>query len=126
MPSATPAELPTQDQRPHNQRGSVTAEFVAVMPAVLMVLLICLASLQMAAHQLRLQDATSDAARALGRGESLAQAGGRLALAVPGASLSANYPVDLVCAVGSIRPSGLGVLMGITLRARSCAMGDGL
>lgn len=49
------------------ERGSVTAEFACVMPAVIMVLLLALGSFQVVSQQIRVSDAASTAARMLGR-----------------------------------------------------------
>jgi Flp pilus assembly protein TadG len=104
----------------------VTAEFAAVLPAVVLVLAVCLASLQVATAQLRLQDASADASRSLGRGDPPGTAAARLARAVPGASLTQSHRGDLVCAEASARsPGGTGVLFGLTLRAVSCALDGG-
>jgi Flp pilus assembly protein TadG len=104
----------------------VTAEFAAVLPAVVLVLALCLASLQMATAQLRLQDASADAARSLGRGDPPGTAAARLARAVAGATLTQSRRGDLVCAEASARsPGGTGALFGLTLRAVSCALDGG-
>ena len=116
-----------QPNRPHRgSRGSVTAEFAAVMPAVLLVLVACLLSLQLAGHQLRLQDATADTARSLARGDGQSVAAARLGSMVAGAHLQVSYREDLVCAETSLTPAiGAGLLEAITLRAESCALDGG-
>jgi hypothetical protein len=108
------------------ERGSVTAEFAAVLPAVVLVLALCLASLQVATAQLRLQDASADAARSLGRGESPGTAAARLTRVLAGATLTESHRGDLVCAEASARSQGgAGVVFGLTLRAVSCALDGG-
>jgi hypothetical protein len=104
------------------ERGSVTAEFAAVMPAVVLVLVVALASMQLAGEQLRLQSAAGDAARLAGRG-----AGGELAAlqrVSPGAHLAQTDNGDLVC-IHADAPAGIGILAGLTLAATSCALKDG-
>jgi len=108
------------------ERGSVTAEFVAVLPAVVLVLAVCVSGLQVATAQLRLQDASADASRSLGRGDPPSVAANRLALAVPGATLAQSRRGDLVCAAASAHlPGAPGRLLGLRLRAESCALDGG-
>jgi Flp pilus assembly protein TadG len=108
------------------ERGSVTAEFAAVLPAVILVLAASLATLQIATTQLRLQDASADASRSLGRGDPPGTAAARLAIAVPGATVTETHRGDLVCAEASARsPGGAGLLFGLTLTAISCALDGG-
>ena len=54
------------------ERGSVAAELALAIPAVVLTLLLGVGALGAAAQQVALQDATADAARLLGRGESVA------------------------------------------------------
>ena len=103
-----------------SDRGSVTAEFAAVVPAVILLLACCLAALQIAGQQLRLQDAAADVSRSIARG------GGSSEAARVGAAVSVTQNGDLVCARLSARSrSPAGVLLGLTLSASSCALGDG-
>jgi hypothetical protein len=99
-------------------RGSVTAEFAIALPALMVVLACCLAGMQVAGAQLRLQDAAAAAARSLARGEPPAVA----AQLVPGAAVSRSADGDLVCATLSVRASGM---LPLGLRATSCALGGG-
>jgi Flp pilus assembly protein TadG len=99
----------------------VTAEFAAVLPAVVLVLAIAIGGMQIAGEQLRLQSAVADAARLLGRGDSAA--GARVQAAAPGAQLGESRRGPLVCATAEA-PTSLGLLLGITLRASSCALDD--
>jgi hypothetical protein len=103
------------------ERGSVTAEFAAVVPAVVVLLACCLACLQLAGQQLRLQDAAADVARSAARGGS-ASAGAQ----APGAAVSVTTRGDLVCASLSARSrSPAGTILGLRLTATSCALGGG-
>jgi Flp pilus assembly protein TadG len=102
----------------------VTAEFAAVIPAIVLVLAVALATMQLAGAQLRLQAAAADAARMLGRGDGAGSAQSAVARAVVGASLSRHDRGDLVC-VDARAPVRLGVLPGLTLRASACALDDG-
>jgi Flp pilus assembly protein TadG len=101
--------------------GAVTAEFAAVMPAVILVLAVALGSMQIAGEQLRLQSAVADAARMVGRGDS--SAGARVQAAAPGARLTENVRGSLVCA-SARAPTSFGPLFGLTLSATSCALDD--
>ena len=107
--------------------GSVTAEFAAVVPAVILLLACALVCVQLGAQQVMLQDAAADAARALGRGEPAAAAAAHVARAMPGARLAAGASGDLICATVTATPRGsIAALLGATLRARSCALAGGL
>jgi hypothetical protein len=109
------------------QRGTVTAEFAAVVPAVLMVLAMCLGSMQVAGVQLRLQDAAADASRSLARGEGAAVASARLRLVVSGAQLSVRRHGDLVCADARAPAApGIGWMSALTVSASGCAVDGGL
>ncbi len=105
-----------------HERGSVTAEFAIAMPAVALVLACCLSGIQIAAQQLRLQDAAAVAARAAARDGDPAVA---LRL-VPGASVSRFTNGDLVCVRLTVASSALvGTIARLTLAASSCAPGGG-
>jgi Flp pilus assembly protein TadG len=104
-----------------SERGSVTAEFATVLPAVVLVLAMAVGGMQVAGEQLRLQSAVADAARLLGRGDPAA--GARVSAVAPGARLGESRQGVLVCATGQA-PTSLGVLLGITLSATSCALDD--
>lgn len=96
----------------------MTAEFAVALPAIAIVLAACLAGLQVAGQQLRLQDAAAAAARSLARGDD----GGIAARLVPGAGVSRWADGDLACATLTMAAAGI---PGITLRASSCAPGGG-
>lgn len=98
--------------------GSVTAEFALTLPAVVLVLAVCLSGAQVAGQQLRLQDAAAAAARSQARGGGTAVAS-RLA---PGANVSTWRDGDLDCVELTARASGF---VPLTLRASSCALAGG-
>jgi hypothetical protein len=115
-----------------DQTGSVTAEFAAAMPAVVLVLACCLAAIQLAGAQLRLQDAASTIVRTLARDSGNAgsgNAGGSVAelrdRLIPGARLTTEDRGELIC----IRLSTPGIIGGglsvVTLSASSCALSAG-
>ena len=101
-------------------RGSITAEFAAVVPAVILLLACCLASLQIVGQQVRLHDAAADVSRSIARGGDSGAAGS------VGATVSISRNGDLVCARLSARSrSPAGTLLGLSLTATSCALGGG-
>ncbi|MBG6055521.1 Flp pilus assembly protein TadG [Salinibacterium sp. CAN_S4] len=104
--------------------GSITAEFAVTMPAVILVLAFCLAGVQVAGQQVRLQDAAAAAARSLARGDSAAVTASRLA---PGATVTERSDGDIDCVTLSDQPRvATGTIAGFTLSASSCALGGGL
>jgi hypothetical protein len=104
-----------------DDRGAVTAEFAAVLPAIVLVLGCALGAMQLATEQLRLQGADANAARLLGRGDP--GAGGLVAAVNPRATLVIHSSGDLICADASA-PASIGILLGITLAASACALND--
>lgn len=101
----------------------MTAEFAVTLPAIALVLAACLASVQLVAQQVRLTDAAADAARALGRGESAAEAGAIADRVSGGAALAVAEEGVFVCV--TLRASGRGLLAAIELNAESCAVAGG-
>lgn len=94
-------------------RGSVTAEFAAALPAVLVCLALCVGAVQAGAQQARLLDHAGAAARLIGRGDA----------APPppeGASRRVGSDDGLLC-VTVTAPSRAGALgaVGLTVSARS-------
>lgn len=99
----------------------MTAEFAAVVPAVLLVLAFCLASVQVATLQLRLQDAVAVVARAAARGDQL-----EVGSLVAGARATSKREGPFVCVTGTVSSDiGGGLLGTISLSARSCAAASG-
>jgi Flp pilus assembly protein TadG len=101
-------------------RGSVTAEFAAVVPAVLLLLACCLVGMQITGQQVRLQDAAADVSRSVARG------GGTAAATAVGASVAVAHRGDLVCATLRARSRPIaGGALSISLSASSCALAGG-
>lgn len=96
---------------PSEDRGSITAEFAAVIPAVVLVLAGSLVCLQLGSQQLRLQDAAAVTARALARGEA--------APTYAGATRATEQRGDLLCA--TLRMAAQPPLF-VELAAQSCAL----
>jgi len=107
-------------------RGSVTAEFAIVLPAVVLVLALCLGGVAVTAQQVRLQDVAADAARILGRGESFVVAQRYVQTRLPGTTLSAELRESAVCVhlALPIAMPGASVL-ALTTKATSCALAGG-
>lgn len=103
------------------EAGSVTAEFAAVIPAVMLVLALCMWGLHAAALQVRVTDAAADAARILARGDDLSTAQQRVSHLVRGASVSSATEDVFVCATVSSRTA----TVPLTVSARSCALKGG-
>jgi hypothetical protein len=113
---------PSAGSGSRGEAGSVTAEFAAVLPAVVVVLACCLAGIQLAAQQVRLQDAAAAAARSVARGDSLDAA----AELVPHSRLRVEHRGEIVCVTASAPGSALvGMLRGIAVSASSCALEGG-
>jgi Flp pilus assembly protein TadG len=102
--------------------GSAVAEFAIALPAVLLVLAAVLGGVQLGVLQLRLQDAATDAARALGRGDPESGVASRIAQQAPTARWSSSRSAGFVCAhltAGVAPPVGL---VGVAASATSCAL----
>ncbi len=107
----------------HCERGSATAEFAVLIPAVCLVLAVCLSGLQLATHQLQLHDAAALAARSAGRGGDASAVVGQL---IPGASVHNERKGNLVCVHVSAHGSPMAGLLGFgTISAMGCALADG-
>lgn len=103
---------------PGADRGSATAELAVALPAVAIVLAICVWGVQLAAVQVRMQDAAGLAARSAARGDDPSAA----AAVHPGAGLSAWDEGDLVCARASVEvPSPVG-LPPVPVAAVACSL----
>lgn len=99
----------------HRERGSVTAEFAAALPAVLLCLAVCVGAVQTAAQQARLRDDAATTARLIARGDPAAEAR-------DGVTRSVESGGGMLCVTVTApsRAGGLGTL-GLTASARSCA-----
>lgn len=107
------------------ERGSVSAEFAVLMPAVLLLLGLGLSAAQVSSRQLQLQDAAADAARIIARGEGMPAAERHLAALVPGAVLLAQRAGDLSCVLLSAAGAPRGLFAAVRLEAKSCALDGG-
>lgn len=103
-------------------RGSVTAEFATVIPAVIVVLAICLAAMQLVSRQVLLTGLAASASRAIARGEPASTA----SAALSGATTKVEHRGELVC----VTASTVGVMFGsviaaIPIAATSCTLDGG-
>lgn len=104
------------------ERGSVTAEFAVVLPAVIVVLALCVGAVAATAQYTRLVDAAADSARALGRGD--ADVAAPVARVDPAASVVTGAEGELVCVdVGAVVHPVPALSVPVTVR--SCALGGG-
>ena len=104
------------------ERGSVTAEFAAALPAIVLLLGLALAALAVGSQAVRLQDAAGLAARALARGEQPGAVAAMVEALAPGAAIGRRESSGLVCATLTARAGGM--LAGLELHAESCALAE--
>lgn len=103
------------------QEGSATAEFAAVVPAVMLVLALCLGGLQLSTRQLQVQDAAALAARSAARGASF-----DATALVPGAATRIERRGNLVCAVVTVPGTPLSGILGVVeVSASGCSLAGG-
>jgi hypothetical protein len=100
--------------------GTVTAELAAAMPAVLLVLALCVGALQALTQRVVLLDAAASSARAAARGEALPALAG-----LTGATVTEELHGDLVCVRIASAATGPLALLGVPVSATSCAAGGG-
>lgn len=106
------------------EAGTVTAEFAAIVPAVLLVLAFCLGAVQVVVQQARLTDAAADGARSIARGDLAGTAHANMLTAVGSATVSVDRRIDLVCVTATQRAAGPASLTGVRVTGRGCALGD--
>jgi len=110
-----------------DDRGTVTAEFATVMPAVLLVLVLVLGAFQAVSAQMSIVDAAAVAARSLGRGESEGVAVSRVNSLIGEHTFRSSTEGDFVCVslTASVHLAAV-VLDGVSVAAHSCALSGGL
>lgn len=108
-----------------DERGSVSAEFAMILPALAVVIALGMAAVQCGVVQMRLADAAADAARMIGRGEGVESAAARVGVAESGSSMSVGRDGMLVCVTASAVPTGgIASTFAIELSATGCALDD--
>lgn len=108
-----------------DERGSAAAEFAVALPAVMLVLALCIGGVGVGAQQVRLQDSAADSARALGRGDAASVIAARASRAAPGAALESWALGELVCVRVTAPAAGPLGASGLRLEASSCALDGG-
>jgi hypothetical protein len=104
-------------------RGSVTAEFAVALPGVVLLLGLLLGALSVGSLAVRVQDAAGLAARSIARGAGGSETQAAARSLVPAMTLSRADRDGLVCVVAEARPDGM--LSFLSVRAESCALGEG-
>lgn len=109
------------------ESGSVTAEFAAVVPAVILVLACCLGAVQSVGQQAQLSGAAADGSRSLARGDGIERATERVRFLVGNVQLSTDQQGDFICltleASNGFPPAQL---LQAKVSATSCALAGGL
>jgi Flp pilus assembly protein TadG len=106
--------------------GSITMEFVTVLPAVLVIVAALLGGFQLIVQQMRVADAASSAARLLGRGDDAGAGETVAALLGTEAELASRVDGRFVCATVTM-PAGTGpfALAALPVASTTCALGGG-
>ena len=104
--------------------GSAAAELAVALPVVVLVLLLGIGVAGAGMRQVALQDAASDAARLLGRGEDGGVASAVVRRTAPDADVGVRRGDGLVCAFVRAEASIAGRLI-LPLRAEACALDGG-
>jgi Flp pilus assembly protein TadG len=103
-------------------RGSVTAEFAVVLPAIVLVVTLGVGALAAGARQVRLEDAAADAARIIARGDDPGRAHAIVGSA--GGAAEIQQRGDLMCVVATASAPLALPLPDLT--ATSCALASGI
>lgn len=106
-----------------HERGAVSAELVAAVPAVLIVLALCLGGLTAATAQARSHEVATTAARLLARGAVESDAHRHVARVLAGARLHVTRVDGLLCTRVEHTHRVLGLPLAV--EARSCALDSG-
>ncbi|WP_454118279.1 TadE family type IV pilus minor pilin [Microbacterium lacticum] len=104
-------------------RGSATAEFAVVVPAVVLVIALTAGCLAAAGRQVRLEQGVAQAARLAARGEPSDRVSAIVAAVAGGEIDAVSDDGDLVC-VSATAPARVPLPVP-PLRARSCALAGG-
>ena len=106
---------------PRNERGTVTAEFAVLMPALLAIVLLTVTAIMLAAHRVVLVSAAAEIARLEARGDD-ASAEARYRALDGAVELQRHRTDELHCVELRARPAS-GLLAAVTVSARGCAAG---
>lgn len=106
--------------------GSVTMEFVTVLPAALVIVAAVLGGFQLIVQQMRVADAASSAARLLGRGDDSGATETVTKLLGGDAILASHDEGRFVCATVSMSvAAGPFAFAAIPVTSTTCALGGG-
>ena len=109
--------------RRRDDRGSVTAEFAVVVPAVVLIIALTAGTLSASGHRVRLEQAVAQAARLIARGEGEARAGAVVAAIAGAAATRIHEAGELVCVEAT---AAVALPLPLPpLRAVSCALSGG-
>ena len=103
----------------------MTAELAVALPAVTLVIAITLAGFGLQIERMKLVAAVASAARALGRGESVAQVEADFSILAPNSSLNIEHLENHVCA-SARRSFSVAQLENFEIVERQCARKMGL
>lgn len=128
-PPSMPDRQPVPDRRPsakrrlRGERGSISAEFALVMPAVLVLLALSLGVLAAGTTRGRLWDVAGQSARSFARGDPEESIAAQAHTLLPGVAVSLAGQENLVCATAGIPVSGVvGRFLPLRLEARVCTL----
>ncbi|WP_422761106.1 TadE family type IV pilus minor pilin [Mycetocola saprophilus] len=126
---SNPAIRDRDDRRPRTRRmlrgeeGSISAEFAIVMPAVLVLLALCLGVLAAGTTRSRLWDVAGQSARASARGDPEQSIMAQARELLPGVAVKVDSQASLVCATADIPIGGVvGRMLPLRLEARVCTL----
>lgn len=105
-----------------SDRGSVTAEFVAALPAVLATVALLLGGVQVGATTVRAQSAAAGAAREIARGDDVGAVIAGVERQLPGARVARHDRDGLACVRVTVTAPGPLGAVGVRASAESCAV----
>lgn len=118
-----PGRHPPAKRRLRGEQGSISAEFALVMPAVLVLLALCLGVLAAGTTRGRLWDVAGQSARSFARGDPEESVAAQARTLLPGVAVSLAGQENLVCATAGIPVSGVvGHFLPLQLEARVCTL----
>ncbi|RUR01414.1 TadE family type IV pilus minor pilin [Labedella endophytica] len=119
----TPGRRTFARARYRGERGSIAAEFAVVLPAVLLVLVLCIGSASVSVQRITVESAAAAAARAAARGEAGGSAAAAAAHAGSGAAVAVRRDGDFVCAtVTAAATFAVARTVGVRISGTSCAL----
>ncbi|MDJ1372370.1 TadE family protein [Gulosibacter molinativorax] len=113
--------IPRWVWRARSERGGAAAEFAVAIPAVVLVLTLCVGAVVSASAYVRVQDAAGEAARLSARGDAPDSA---LSIAGSGASVDTWDSGEFRCARVSAPITIAGITVSVSAEGTSCALRD--